>query len=146
MLPSQETAQAPRLILYIEDNLANLALVEALLSRRQELTLITARTGNQGIVLAGARQPDVILMDINLPDISGFDALKSLLDQSATANIPVMALSSNAYPRQIEQGIEAGFFRYLTKPFKLAEFTDALNACLALVAERDQASHSVTIG
>ena len=95
-----------------------------------------------GIQLARAYQPDVILMDINLPGISGFGALKILREDPATAHIPVMALSANAVPRDIERGIEAGFFRYLTKPIKVTEFMDALDVALQYAAENGLASES----
>jgi CheY-like chemotaxis protein len=132
MLTPEGYARLRRLVLYVEDNLTNLALVEELLDRRPDLTLISACTGREGIALAGARQPVIILMDIHLPDMSGLDALKLLRAHSATSHIPVMALSSNAFARQIEQALDAGFCRYLTKPFKIAEFNDALDACLEL--------------
>ena len=74
-------------------------------------------------------------MDINLPGISGIEALKILREDPATAHIPVVALSANAMPRDIETGLEAGFFRYLTKPIKVNEFMDTLNAALALAEE-----------
>jgi CheY-like chemotaxis protein len=130
MLNLQE-AGAPRLtVLYIEDNADNLALVELLIARRSDLTMLSAVDGPLGIELARARQPDVILMDINLPGMNGFDVLKCLRADPATAHIPVMALSSDAYPRQIEKGLNAGFFQYLTKPFKFSEFEDSLDLCL----------------
>ena len=105
-----------RTLLYVEDNPANLKLVEQLIARRPDLRLLSAQDGNLGIELARASQPDVILMDINLPGISGIEALKILREDPATAHIPVVALSANAMPRDIEKGLEAGFFRYLTKP------------------------------
>jgi len=73
----------------------------------------------------------VILMDINLPGISGITAMKMLADSTATAHIPVIALSANAMPRDIEKGLEAGFYRYLTKPIKVIEFMDTLDEALA---------------
>jgi DNA-binding response OmpR family regulator len=76
----------------------------------------------------------VILMDINLPGISGFGCLKILQDDKNTAHIPVLALSANAVPRDIEKGIEAGFFRYLTKPINVVEFMDALDVALHYAA------------
>jgi CheY-like chemotaxis protein len=72
--------------------------------------------------LARALQPDVILMDINLPGISGLDGHEDPGADPATAHIPVVALSANAMPRDIEKGLQAGFFSYLTKPIKVAEF------------------------
>jgi len=119
-----------RTLLYVEDNPANLKLVEQLIARRPTIRLLTAVDGNQGIQVARAHQPDVILMDINLPGISGIEALKILRDDPATAHIPIVALSANAMPRDIERGIAAGFFSYLTKPIKVNEFMEALDAAL----------------
>ena len=122
-------------LLYVEDNPANLALVEQLIARRGDLKLLTAIDGHLGIELARAYLPDVILMDINLPGISGYGALKILSEDPATAHIPVLALSANAVPRDIEKGLEAGFFRYLTKPIRVREFMDALDVALHHAAE-----------
>ena len=105
-------------------------LVEDLIARRPDIRLLSARDGNRGIEIARASRPDVILMDINLPGISGIKALKILADDPATAHIPVIALSANAMPRDIEKGLEAGFFRYLTKPIKVNEFMDTLDVAL----------------
>jgi CheY-like chemotaxis protein len=117
-------------LLYVEDNAANLKLVEQLIARRPTLRLLTAVDGNQGIQLARAHQPNVILMDISLPGISGIEALKILRDDPATAHIPIVALSANAMPRDIERGLAAGFVSYLTKPIKVKEFMEALDAAL----------------
>jgi PAS domain S-box-containing protein len=125
-----------RTLLYVEDNPANLALVEQLLARRTDLKLLTATDGHQGVARARADLPDVILMDINLPGISGFGALEILRNDPATAHIPIMALSANAVPRDIQKGLEAGFFRYLTKPIKVVEFLDALDGALSHAAAR----------
>jgi PAS domain S-box-containing protein len=134
-----------RTLLYVEDNPANLALVEQLIARRSDLKMLTAVDGYMGIQLARAYQPDVILMDINLPGISGFGALEILQKDPATAHIPVMALSANAVPRDIEKGIEAGFFRYLTKPIKVKEFMDALDVALHYAANNGVADESETV-
>jgi PAS domain S-box-containing protein len=133
-----------RTLLYVEDNPANLALVEQLIARRNDLKLLTAIDGHLGVQLAQTYQPDVILMDINLPGISGFEALEILRKNPATAHIPVMALSANAVPRDIAKGLEAGFFRYLTKPIKVKEFMDALDVVLLQAAENRVASESGT--
>jgi CheY-like chemotaxis protein len=114
----------------VEDNPANLNLVEQLIARRPDMRLLSARDGNLGIQLARANHPEVILMDINLPGISGIEALKILREDPATAHIPIIALSANAMPRDIEKGILAGFFRYLTKPIKVNEFMDTLDVAL----------------
>ncbi len=129
------TPSTQRTLLYVEDNPANLALVELLIERRTDLKLLTAINAHLGIVLARACQPDLILMDINLPGMSGYGALKVLQSDPATAHIPVMALSANAVPRDIEKGIDAGFFRYLTKPINVVEFMDALDVALHRAAQ-----------
>jgi PAS domain S-box-containing protein len=134
-------SSSQRTLLYVEDNPANLNLVEQLIARRSDLKLLTAVDGHLGIQMARAYQPDVILMDINLPGISGFGALKVLRDDPATAHIPVLALSANAVPRDIEKGLDAGFFRYLTKPIKVLEFMDALDIALYYAAEHGMADH-----
>ena len=112
------------------------ALVEQLIARRSDMRLLTAVNGHRGVELARTRQPKVILMDINLPDISGYEALKILREDPATMHIPVVALSANAMPRDIDRGLKAGFFRYLTKPIKVPEFMDALDAALELAEQR----------
>ena len=128
---AQAAPGAPvRTLLYVEDNPANLKLVEQLIARRPSLRLLSAVDGNQGIQLARAHQPDVILMDINLPGISGIEAMKILHDDPTTAHIPIVALSANAMPRDIAKGLVAGFFSYLTKPIKVADFMEALDAAL----------------
>jgi CheY-like chemotaxis protein len=133
-------AQVPRgaplrTLLYVEDNPANLKLIEQLIARRPDMRLLSARDGDLGIRLARANQPEVILMDINLPGISGIEALKILRTDQATAHIPVVALSANAMPRDIEKGLKAGFFRYLTKPIKVTEFMETLDVALEFAAE-----------
>jgi CheY-like chemotaxis protein len=110
-------------------------LVEDLIARFPDMRLVTAVNGTLGIAAARSILPQVILMDINLPGISGIKALKILRGDPATARIPVIALSANAMPRDIEKGLEAGFFRYLTKPIKLKEFMDTLNAALEFADE-----------
>ena len=125
-----------RTLLYVEDNPANLKLIEQLIKRRPDMRLASARDGNMGIQLARANQPEVILMDINLPGISGIEALRILRDDPATAHIPVVALSANAMPRDIEKGLQAGFFRYLTKPIRVNEFMQTLDAALEFARQR----------
>jgi CheY-like chemotaxis protein len=125
-----ESGALLRTLLYVEDNPANLKLVEQLIARRPGMRLLTAVNGNLGVDLARAAQPEVILMDINLPGMSGTEAMKILHQDPATAHIPVIALSANAIPHDIEKGLEAGFFRYLTKPIKVNEFMEALDVAL----------------
>jgi signal transduction histidine kinase/CheY-like chemotaxis protein len=122
---------APRTLLYVEDNPDNLMLVEDLMLRRPDIRLITARDGVSGVALARTSLPDVILMDINLPGMSGIEALRILSVDPATRHIPIIALSANAGPRDIARGLETGFFRYLTKPIKIAEFLATVDLAFA---------------
>ena len=119
-----------RTLLYVEDNPANMMLVEQLVARRSDFRLLTAVNGTLGIALAQTARPEVILMDINLPGVSGVEVLKILRQDPAMSHIPVVALSANAMPRDIELGLEAGFFRYLTKPIKVREFMETLDVAL----------------
>jgi CheY-like chemotaxis protein len=130
--PPQESPRQ-RTLLYVEDNLANMDLVKQLILRRGELKFLTAIDGDLGMLMARTYVPAVILMDINLPGKSGFEVLKLLREDSLTAHIPVIALSSNAYQRDIEMGLKAGFLRYITKPYKLDELLDALDAALSFI-------------
>ena len=135
--PPMPAGLPQRTLLYVDDNPANLKLVEQLIARRPDLRLLTASTGTRGIEIARATQPKVILMDINLPGISGIEALKILRADPATAHIPVVAISAYAMSRDISMGLKMGFFRYLTKPIQVKELMDALNAAL-VVAEKGQ--------
>jgi PAS domain S-box-containing protein len=117
-----------RLILYVEDNPANVAFMTDALSSFAMLEVISAPTAEMGIELARARLPAVIIMDINLPGISGLDALVALKQFPETRDIPVIALTAAASPRDRQRGEQAGFFRYLTKPLQLDELEDALAA------------------
>jgi PAS domain S-box-containing protein len=121
-----------RTLLYVEDNPANLMLVEQIIEGQPKISMLSARDGNHAVALARAHLPDVILMDINLPGISGFEALSILRKDPSTAHIPVVALSSNAMTFEIEKGLEAGFFRYLTKPFDVNELLNALNDAMII--------------
>jgi PAS domain S-box-containing protein len=121
-------------LLYVEDNPANLMLVEQIMAGHPHIRMLSARDGNLGIALARTHLPDVILMDINLPGISGIEALHILREDPETAHIPIIALSANAMPFDIEKGLEVGFFRYLTKPIKVTELMIALNEALQFSA------------
>ena len=120
-----------RTVLYVEDNAANLLLVEQLLARRPDLQLHAARDGHAGLAMARALLPDVILMDIHLPGLTGLQVLELLQQDSATAHIPVLALSASAMPRDIQTARDAGVFNYLTKPIRIHPFMAALDDALA---------------
>ncbi|HEY8048854.1 MAG TPA: ATP-binding protein, partial [Ramlibacter sp.] len=119
-----------RTVLYVEDNPANLELVGQLIARRSDLRMISAPDGPLGIQYARACLPQVILMDINLPGMSGIEALEVLLADPATAHIPVIALSANAVPRDIQRALAAGFSNYITKPIVVGTFMLALDTAL----------------
>jgi signal transduction histidine kinase/ActR/RegA family two-component response regulator len=137
--PQIKIEQADRSIktlLYVEDNPANLKLVQEIINFRADLHLLTAADANLGVELARAHQPGVILMDINLPGISGNEALLILRGDPRTAHIPVIALTANAMPRDIERSMAFGFFRYLTKPINIQEFLEALDLALEFARAR----------
>ncbi len=129
-IPPVHTGALVCSVLYIEDNSANLMLVEDLISRRPGLRMLSALDAINGIEIARIYRPDVILMDINLPGMSGIEALAILSVDPATAHIPVVALSANAMPRDIGTALQAGFFNYLTKPIRVGELMDALDAAV----------------
>ena len=122
---------APRLLLYVEDNPANLKLVEEIVRFRTDLRLMAAGDGPLGLSLARAHHPDIILLDLNLPGMSGLEVLAQLQREPALCAIPVIALTANAMPHDNERGIAAGFFRYLTKPIDIDTFNEVIDITLA---------------
>jgi PAS domain S-box-containing protein len=128
--PRMRRAKGKYTLLYVEDNPANLKLVEQIIKRYPDLQLLTACDGKSGIEIAVISKPDVVLMDINLPDMNGFTALKILTSNPVTSLIPVIAISANAMPRDIQKGLEAGFYRYITKPIIVTELMEALDVTL----------------
>ncbi|MDH5634181.1 MAG: PAS domain S-box protein [Gammaproteobacteria bacterium] len=117
-------------ILYIEDNPANLKLVQHILGRRYDFTLLSADNAVLGLELAAAHVPDLVLMDINLPGMDGFEAMEKLQQDPATVDIPVIAVSANAMPGDVGRGMSAGFRAYVTKPIDIGEFLAAIDAVL----------------
>jgi CheY-like chemotaxis protein len=130
VIPQSVNDRLKRTLLYVEDNPANLELVKLLIARRPDLRLISAPTGVSGIESARVNQPEVILMDINLPGMNGVEAMKILSTLPSTAHIPVIALSANVMPADIANGLKAGFYLYLTKPIKFNVFMQALDKAL----------------
>ena len=131
-------------LLCVEDNPANLMLIEDLVARRPDVRLLTASNGLSGIELARSVLPDAILMDINLPGINGYQALDILAKGVATAHIPVVALSANAMPRDIANGLAAGFFAYITKPIRVSEFMAALDRAFQRATDHKNASDNLS--
>ncbi|MDH5765555.1 MAG: ATP-binding protein, partial [Gammaproteobacteria bacterium] len=114
-------------ILYIEDTPANLKLVKLLIEEHTDYTMISAPEAGLGLVLAEEKQPDLILMDINLPGMSGFEAFSELQKNENTRDIPVVAISANAMQSDIEKGMSAGFEDYITKPVNVTALLTAIN-------------------
>ena len=118
-------------LLYIEDNPANLRLVEEIVRPRADLHLLSATEGHAGIALARQHLPHVILVDIHLPGIDGFEIRRLLRADPRTARIPVIAMTARAMPGDIARGKEAGFYSYLTKPIDIDLFSAVVDRALA---------------
>lgn len=110
-----------RTVLYIEDDETNRQLVQFIFSRREDLGLIEAGTGTAGIEMAIQHQPDMILLDLSLPDIDGFNVFKQLQSHTSTNHIPVVALSGNNSEEDVQKGLNAGLQGYLLKPINVLE-------------------------
>lgn len=118
-------------VLYIEDDPVNFTLVERILEFRPALTLMHARSGGSGVELAQAHQPKLILLDLNLPDMHGSEVLRQLQHKPETARVPVVVLSADATPSQIERLLSAGARNYLTKPFDIDPFLAVIDEMVA---------------
>ncbi|HEY3496327.1 MAG TPA: response regulator, partial [Polyangiaceae bacterium] len=121
----------PALVLYVEDNPANVKFMEALMEEFESIELVVARTAEAGLEMARARPPSVVIVDMNLPGMSGLDALNALRALPETRRIPVIALTASASEQDRRRGEKAGFHRYLTKPVKVEELEAALEVLLA---------------
>jgi len=122
----------PRLatILCVDDNRANLALLTEALSLRADCLVLTATDGQAGVDMARSHSPDVILMDNNMPVLSGSEAMRILREDPATAGIPIIAVSAAAMPGSVSSGLAQGYFRYLVKPYDLVDLTDAVDSAI----------------
>lgn len=146
ILPAR--AQAPvvqhdasvQTLLYVEDNPANLKLVEEIIRFRPGIRMLSAPDAHLGIELACVHLPEVILMDINLPGMNGFEALKILRETPETAHIPVIAVTANAMPRDVSAGLHSGFFRYVTKPINIEELNKAIDSALGKMGGQEDSS------
>lgn len=122
-------------VLLVEDNLANVRLIERLLQRRPQIKLITAMQGRLGFELAREHRPDLILLDVNLPDITGDKVLLQLREDTALSHIPVIMISGDAIPSQVERTLELGAQAYITKPFDIHEFLRILDENLGAAVD-----------
>ena len=125
---------AARSVLYIEDNLSNLSLVEHILGQRPGIALLTAMQGGSGLHIARARRPDLILLDLNLPDMAGAEVLRLLRGDPRTSAIPVVVISADATPGRIERLLTAGATAYATKPLEVRRFLAILDEALGPAA------------
>jgi len=118
-------------LLYIEDSPSHIRLLQAIVGTMPNLGLLTAHTPMLGLELAAAHKPDLILLDICLPGMDGYEVLNNLQEHEALHNIPVIAISASAMPQEFEKGLRAGFRRYLTKPVDITEFKKCVNELVA---------------
>jgi len=118
-------------VLYVEDDPSSIALMKQALEKLPKLSLITVATAEEGLTLATQKQPHLILLDINLPGMDGISAIKELKQNASTTGIPVIAVTANAMPSQIQQGIAAGFNSYLTKPFEIPKLLTTIEKTIA---------------
>lgn len=130
------TPFAGRSLLIIASDKVCMLLMTQYLARREDLTLLTASSGRVGMELAQACQPDAVVLDTGLADISGREVLAWLRKNPTTSHIPVIAVSSEAYETQVVAGLQAGFYRYLTKPFRLTELMEAIDNSFGYTMER----------
>ena len=129
--PTELLVKQTKKILYIEDNPSNIRLLQQLFARYPHLQLDVAEEAFLGIYKARSEQPDVIILDINLPGMDGYEALSVLKRDSVTSNIPVVGLSANAMPYDVERGRNSGFYDYLTKPVEINHLIHTLNQLLS---------------
>jgi len=122
-------------VLYIEDNPANLRLVTQLLGRRKNIHLLSAHEPYLGLDISVEHKPDLILLDINLPGMDGYELLSKLRRKEETKDISVVAISANAMPDDIEKGMKAGFYAYITKPINVVELLKVVDENLDRVKE-----------
>jgi len=128
--PSSSLQNKNATILYIEDNHANIILMKKIIAAIENISLINSKTAKTGIELARKENPDLILLDINLPDFDGIEAFKRLRSFNETPNTPVIALSPNAMENEIEEALKLGFKDYITKPIQVDLFIQTINAFL----------------
>ncbi len=114
-------------IVHIEDNLANIALIERVVAQRPGLTLISAMQGRLGVELARQHRPVLILLDLNLADLPGEEVLRQLREDPVTRGIPVVIISADAMPRQVQRLLSSGAQAYLTKPFDVRELLELVD-------------------
>ncbi|MGH2750990.1 MAG: hybrid sensor histidine kinase/response regulator [Actinomycetota bacterium] len=131
----------PRTIIYVEDNLSNLKLVEHILERRPRVTLHAAIQGRRGLDLIRRHRPDLVLLDLNLGDTHGAQVLRRLMEDRHTAGIPVVVISADATPGRVQEQLEGGAHDYLTKPLDVGRFLDVIDGLLWPDRVRKRVAH-----
>ena len=129
--PSMHPAAASQVVLHVEDNETNFRLVERILEDRGDLSVLWAKNGADGINQSLKNNPALVLLDLNLPDIHGSELLQQLKNNPATKDIPVIVLSADVSPTQIERMLQAGASNYLTKPFEIKRLICLVDEALA---------------
>ncbi|MGZ4956815.1 MAG: ATP-binding response regulator, partial [Methylobacter sp.] len=125
-------------VLYIEDNPANLRLIAQILGRNPQFRLITAHNAELGLELVSAHHPDLVLLDINLPGMDGYQVLSVFRSLDSVKKTPVIAISANATPRDIERGKSAGFDEYITKPVDVTHFLETVDRLISKFSDGEE--------
>ena len=125
--PMNSTVKSSKNILYIEDDPANMRLVESVIKKYTTYSFLSAVNGNDGIDVAVKQQPDLILLDINLPDLNGFEVLQKLRSHRELINTPVVAVSANAMQHDVDKSLASDFFDYVTKPIDVSLLLNIIN-------------------
>ena len=128
--PSENKIRGQYNVLYVEDNPANMRLMEQVFSRRSNINLLKAHEPLLGLEFAAQYKPDLIMLDINLPGMDGYEILQILQHNTKTRETPVLAISANAMPSDIQKGLDAGFSHFITKPIKVQELLDVIDELL----------------
>jgi CheY-like chemotaxis protein len=142
-LALKAASEASSTVLYIEDDVANVQLVERLLMQRPNINLITSLLGGMGVELAHQYRPDLILLDVHLTDIHGFEVLERLQADSRTVDIPVVVLSADATTWQRRRFRNAGVYDYLSKPLDLQQLLDVIDQHLGARAASQTIANSL---
>jgi CheY-like chemotaxis protein len=132
---SPANSQKSITVLYIEDDLFNRQLVRLILEKRENITLLEAGTGAAGLQCFREHRPEIVLLDLSLPDSSGYEILKNIQRDNDINSPPVIAVSGDSLPEDISKGINAGFQGYITKPIIIEELFKALDIAIASLAK-----------
>lgn len=139
-MDSISTPTSGRNLLVIASDKVNMQLMTQVIAMRDDLNLMTAVNGVEGMKLADTSLPEVVVLDTALSDICAKEVLKGLRGNPMTSDIPVIAVSSDASSAQVQAGLQAGFYRYLTKPYKLMDLLEAIDCSLSYCLGNRKAS------